>query len=187
MPETAAPPLAPLVDAPDELELRKESWKEETLDLMAGDTSYARIDYSIWSGKGKAQTADGSWVLSGRKGWKANRIEVTEGEDGPQVAELDLSTWSRGGEVDLSGAQYTIDADGWLKPEWACQRDGRTLLTLKETGSLRKKKATLHLTSEGREDPNLPLLVLLVLHAKAKTDEFASVGATVAAGSVASS
>lgn len=74
-----APPLVPLSDAPGDLEVRKESWRSGVHELVADAGPVARMDYSAWSGKARAETVDGTWGLSRAKGFKTSRIEITEG------------------------------------------------------------------------------------------------------------
>ncbi len=59
------------------LELRKESWRKGTHDLVAGDALVARLDYAQWSGKTRAQTADGEWTFGRAKGFTQRTIKVT--------------------------------------------------------------------------------------------------------------
>ena len=51
----------PLTEVRGRLELRKESWRKGTHDLVAGDKLAARLDYGQWSGTTRAQAADGEW------------------------------------------------------------------------------------------------------------------------------
>ena len=167
---TETPPeLHPFAEAPATLELRKESWKKQTLDVVGGDRSFGRIDYGMWSGKGKAEALGAAWLFSAPKGFTGRRVDIQRG-DGTEVGDIDLKTWSRGGTFELVGARYELSAAGILKERWAWERDGVELVALQESGSLGQAKGTIELSAAGREDPNGGLLTLLAIHLKHSSD-----------------
>lgn len=174
-----APPLIPLADA-GELEIRKESWKEHVHELVAAAGPVARIDYSAWSGRARAESAAGTWGFSRVKGFRSSHVEVTDGAAGTEVARFDKKTWTRGGRLELGGSSYELHAKGWLRTSWRWEHDGASLVEVDLPGSFGKRKGTARVTEAGRSDPNASLLLLLTLHVHT-SDEFAAAGAGAAA------
>lgn len=175
------PGLQPFGDAPATLELRKESWKRKTLDIVGDGKAFGRLDYGRWSRQGRAQAHGANWIFSRDKGVLNRRIEITR-ENRAEVSALGLRTFKRGGELELGGATYAISASGILKERWACERDGTELFALRERGSFGKRKCDIELSDAGRRDPNVALLVLLAVHVNRTSDSAGGSGAAGASG-----
>ena len=165
-----APPLAPLSDATGDLAVRKESWRSGVHELVADAGPVARMDYSAWSGKARAETADGVWGFSRTKGWTSSRIEITEGDGGPEVGRLDKKTWTRGGSIELGGHTYALGVKGVFKSTWSWTRDGTTLVEVDLASSFGKAKGVVRVSDVGRRDPHVSLLVLLAMHVSFSDD-----------------
>ncbi len=176
----------PLTEVRGPLELHKESWRKGTHDLVAGDALVARLDYGQWSGKTRAQAADGEWGFGRTKGFSHRTIKVVDPGSERELASFARRTWKRGGDLELGGASYALAASGMFKPAWRWTRDGRELLAVEQTGSLGETKARVTLTDAGRTDPNASLLILLAIHvALTTTSESASASAAAAGGASA--
>lgn len=185
----AATTFVPLTEVRGPLELRKESWRKGAHDLVAGDALVARLDYGQWSGKTRAQAADGEWAFGRTKGFTHRTINVVDSGSERELASFARRTWKRGGSVELGGASYALTASGVFKPAWRWEHDGRQLLCVEQTGSLGETKARVTLTDAGRADPNASLLILLAIHvALTSSSESAAAGSTaaVSAGAVGS-
>lgn len=174
--------FVPLTEASGPLELRKESWRKGAHDLVAGDALVARFDYAQWSGKTRAQAADGEWTFGRTKGFTHRTIKVVDPGSERELASFARRTWKRGGSLELGGASYELAASGMFKPAWRWERDGRELLAVEQTSSLGETKARVTLTDAARTDPNASLLVLLAIHV-ALTSSSESAGAGAGAGS----
>jgi len=175
--------FVPLTEARGPLELRKESWRKGAHDLLAGDAPVARLDYAQWSGKTRAQAADGEWAFGRTKGFSHRTIKVVDPGSERELASFARRTWKRGGSVELGGATYALTASGMFKPAWRWERDGRELLAVEQTSSLGETKARVTLTDAGRTDPNASLLVLLAIHVALTSSSESAAGASAAAGS----
>lgn len=171
----------PLTEVSGPLELRKESWRKGPHDLVAGDALVARLDYGQWSGKTRAQAADGEWALGRTKGFTQRTMKVIDPGSERELASFARRTWKRGGSVELAGASYALTASGMFKPAWRWERDGRELVTVEETSSFGETKAHVTLTDAGRTDPHGSLLMLLAIHV-ALTSSSENAGAGAAAG-----
>jgi len=68
----------PLTEVRGPHELRKESWRRGAHDLVAGDALVARLDYEQWSGKTRAQAADGEWEFGRTKGFTQRTTKVVD-------------------------------------------------------------------------------------------------------------
>ncbi len=161
--------FVPLAEVSGPLELRRKSWRKGTHDLVAGDRLVARLDYGRWSGKSRAQAADGEWAIEPTRGRNLRTMKIIDPGSERELASFNQRTWrkrggKRGGSVELAGASYALTASGKFKLTWRWERDGRELVTFEETSSLGEAKAHVTLTDAGRADPHASLLILLAVH-----------------------